>query len=77
MWPFPGKAPEKHLIDRGRVFCTLRGRDVETDVCAGCRWIVEVREDGKPPYLTCRPGPEPLFGEGRTRPAPKSAHHSE
>jgi len=56
MWTFFRKAPQKHIIDRGRVFCQLRGRDVEADLCAGCRWIVEVREDGAPPYLTCQPG---------------------
>ena len=57
--------PEKHLIDRGRVFCPRRSGDVDADLCAGCRWVVEVREDGAPPYVTCQPGPEPLPAPGR------------
>lgn len=61
LWRVFQKSPEKHFIDHGRVFCPQRGHDVEADLCAGCRWIVEVREDGVPPYLTCQPGPEPLF----------------
>ena len=64
MWRFLTQAfrsaPQKHFIDRGRVFCTLRGRDVDADLCAGCRWVVELRENGAPPYVTCRPGPEAL-----------------
>ena len=61
MWAFLAKTPERHFIDHGRVACPLRGRDVEADLCVGCRWIVEVREDGAPPYIRCQPGLQAIF----------------
>jgi hypothetical protein len=57
MWTLFRKEPEKHFIDRGRVACPLRGRDVEADLCAACRCCVEIREDTAPPYVSCRPLP--------------------
>jgi len=50
----------RHYIDRGRVNCPLRGGDVETDACAGCRWLEEIQEEGKLPFVRCRP-PAPLL----------------
>jgi hypothetical protein len=43
------------VIDRGRVACPVRGRDVETDLCADCRWALEVDEHARPPFVRCRP----------------------
>jgi hypothetical protein len=43
------------FIDRGLVRCPLRAADVELDVCAACRWRLEIDEKGKLPSVRCRP----------------------
>lgn len=47
--------PDSHLIDRGWVLCPTRGHDVEVDVCAGCRWRLELDEDAELPFVRCQP----------------------
>jgi hypothetical protein len=53
-------ADPRRYIDAGRVNCPLRRADVEADLCAGCRWAEEIRQEGKLPYVRCRP-PAPLL----------------
>jgi hypothetical protein len=48
-------AEDRHLVDRGQVSCPLRERDAEADFCLQCRWAQEVRVDGEPPFVRCRP----------------------
>jgi len=45
----------EHFIDNGKVWCPVRGRDVETDVCAGCRSLEAIELDGERPYVRCEP----------------------
>jgi hypothetical protein len=46
---------QEHFIDDGRVYCALRKRDVEFDVCAGCRWRTALDLDAKQPFVRCEP----------------------
>jgi hypothetical protein len=46
----------EHFIDNGKVWCPVRGRDVETDVCAGCRSLEAIDLDGERPCVRCEPG---------------------
>ena len=46
---------EKHLIDEtARVFCALRGRDVDIETCLGCRHLEKYDLDSRRPYLVCK-----------------------
>jgi hypothetical protein len=55
---------QKQFIDAGRVYCPRRARDVESDVCACCRWRAEIREDAKPPYVICEAERKPVSPSG-------------
>lgn len=46
---------DRRLIDRGRVACPIRGSDAEIDVCAGCRWMLEIDENAALPFVRCAP----------------------
>ena len=46
---------QQHYIDGGQVFCPTRGRDVEFDLCAGCRSLKELSFDTTPPFVRCAP----------------------
>ena len=48
-------ASDQRFIDHGLVSCPVRGGDVEIDVCAGCRWLLEVDENARLPFVRCRP----------------------
>jgi hypothetical protein len=46
---------EKHLIDEtARVFCGVRGKDVDIEICLGCRHLETYDLDSRRPYLVCR-----------------------
>ncbi len=45
----------EHFIDEGRVWCPSRGRDVEFDLCAGCRSLEAIELAGERPYVRCAP----------------------
>ena len=47
--------PEEHFIDHGKVYCPVRKRDVEFDLCAGCRWTSSIDLKAKAPVVRCRP----------------------
>ena len=47
---------QKQFIDHGSVYCPRRGRDVESDACASCKWRVEFRPDAKPGFVLCEAG---------------------
>ena len=51
---------DEHLIDEGRVYCPLRKRDVEFDLCAGCRWATSIDLQSKMPVVRCQPELTPL-----------------
>jgi len=51
---------DRHFIDGGRVPCPVRECDVESDVCAGCRWMTDMDEKAELPYVRCTPAPRPL-----------------
>lgn len=44
-----------HYIDGGKVFCPTRGRDVDFDLCAGCRSLEQLNLEATPPYVRCAP----------------------
>jgi hypothetical protein len=44
-----------HFIDNGKVWCPVRGRDVESDLCAGCRSREAIELDGERPFVRCNP----------------------
>jgi hypothetical protein len=51
----------KHFIDEtAHVYCPMRGRDVDLEVCLGCRRLEDFDLDTRRPYLVCR---SPEFGE--------------
>lgn len=60
MFAFLKNAPERHFMDGGRVPCPRQGRDVEVDVCAGCRWLDRIDVNAKLPFVRCSPPAEPL-----------------
>jgi hypothetical protein len=43
----------EHFIDNGRAWCPVRGRDVESDVCAACRSLERIELDCERPYVRC------------------------
>ena len=46
---------EKHLIDEtARVFCGVRGKDVDIETCLGCRRLEKYDLDSRKPYVICR-----------------------
>lgn len=46
---------EKHLIDEtARVFCRVRGRDVDIETCLACRHLEKYDFDSRRPYLVCK-----------------------
>ena len=54
---------DKHLIDEtAHVYCPLRGRDVDVEVCLVCRRLEDFDFDSRRPYLVCRVAE---IGEGR------------
>jgi hypothetical protein len=55
------RIPEQHFIDQGRVHCPLRGRDVEFDLCAGCRWASGIDLEATPPVVRCEPERHPVW----------------
>jgi len=44
-----------HFIDQGKVWCPVRGRDVDFDLCAGCHSLDEIELDGERPHVRCEP----------------------
>ena len=52
---------QKQFIDNGQVHCPRRGHDVECDVCAGCEYRAELREDARPPFVVCEVEPIRLY----------------
>lgn len=56
MFPLLRRATERHYIHEGRVYCPVRGRDVEFDLCAGCAQVREIQPDVEFPYVRCQPG---------------------
>lgn len=45
----------EHFVDNGKVWCPVRGRDVELDLCAGCRSLEAIELDGEHPLVRCEP----------------------
>ncbi len=56
-----GRTSDEHLIDDGRVFCPVRGQDVEFDFCAGCEWATGIDLRAEPPVVRCRPQRSPVW----------------
>jgi hypothetical protein len=46
---------DEHYIDQGHVFCPVRERDVDFDLCAGCRWATDIDLTSRLPVVRCRP----------------------
>ena len=55
------RVADEHLIDEGKVYCPLRSRDVEFDLCAGCRWTTSIDLTAKAPVVRCRPDTMPQW----------------
>ena len=45
---------DRLFIDRGQVFCPIRGQDTDIEVCAACKRLAEIDTDGKQPFVRCR-----------------------
>jgi hypothetical protein len=46
---------EKHYVDpSAHVSCSLRGRDVDIEVCLACSRLEHFDLDSRRPYLVCR-----------------------
>lgn len=45
----------KHFIEDGHVWCPVRGRDVEIDLCMACRSLEVMHLDGEQPHVRCAP----------------------
>lgn len=57
---FP-RIPDQYVIDHGRVNCPVRGRDVDFDLCAGCRWANGIDLAATPAVVRCRPERQPIW----------------
>ncbi len=54
----------KHFIDESaNVYCPVRGRDVDVELCLACNRLEEFDLDSREPYLVCR---APELGERRS-----------
>ena len=51
----------EHFIDNGRVYCPVRERDVEVDLCASCRWTASIDLSARAPLVRCRPESSPVW----------------
>ena len=51
----------EHFIDNGRVYCPVRKRDVEVDLCASCRWTASIDLNASAPLVRCRPESSPVW----------------
>lgn len=51
------RGSDHRVIDGGQVFCSNRGCDIDMEVCAGCRWLLEINEKAKAPFVRCEPEP--------------------
>lgn len=52
---------DERYIDGGRVCCPVRVRDVDVELCAGCRWATSVDLDGERPVVRCQPERPPVW----------------
>lgn len=50
---------DEHIIDEGKVYCPVRKRDVEFDLCAGCGWTTQIDLKANPPVVRCQPESPP------------------
>jgi hypothetical protein len=55
------RTADEHLIDQGKVHCPVRKRDVEFDLCAGCRWTTSIDLHAKQPVVRCQPESMPSW----------------
>ena len=55
MFNFLRSRTDQQYIDGGRVYCPSRSCDVEIDVCAGCRWMLDIDSDARLPFVRCEP----------------------
>jgi len=53
--------PDEHFIEQGRVYCPVRARDVDFDICARCRWARGIDLKSNPPVVRCYPERAPLW----------------
>jgi hypothetical protein len=59
MFPLIRPSGHRRYVDGGCVYCPLRERDVEVDLCAGCQSMIEIDLQAELPFVRCRPGPTP------------------
>jgi hypothetical protein len=52
-------ASHKRYIHGGRLYCPVRGRDIDVDLCAGCEWLTAINLGDELPFVRCRPEPIP------------------
>jgi hypothetical protein len=66
MFQFFRRAPLQLFIDHDQVYCPVRGKDTDTEVCAACPSLTKIDEAARPPFLRCRPEPvrsiTPMWG---------------
>ena len=49
------RAPgDRLIIEDGHVYCPIRRRDTEIDLCAACPRIRKIDQAGSQPYVRCR-----------------------
>lgn len=60
---------EKHLIDHAaRVYCGMRGSDVDIETCLGCGRLENYDLDSRHPYLVCEGPEDPVLRVPSLRP---------
>jgi hypothetical protein len=46
---------DRLVIDAGKVYCPVRERDADVELCLQCDWAREVEPEAKQPFVRCRP----------------------
>ena len=54
MFEFLRSPQDRHFIDNGRVYCPIRQKDTEIDICAGCPRVQQIARGDGPPYVRCQ-----------------------
>ena len=52
-------ASHKRYVHDGRLFCPVRGCDIDVDLCAGCDWLTAINLGDELPFVRCQPEPAP------------------
>jgi len=54
MFEFLRSLRDRLIIDNGQVFCSIREKDTEIDICAACPRVRQIDHTGSMPFVRCR-----------------------